>query len=125
MATINPKVIPMNVQQQGAQNFPTVAAWVDTVHLAANTNTVYDLVGLRTAANLPAGCPLFIVFGADAAYWANFRNAAAAIPAASNTDGSSSEYSPNQRYIDDVAGITQINFIAAQTTNVSMQVYKV
>lgn len=120
-----PQVLPMNVQLQGAENFPTVSQWNDVVHCPANTAESYSISTLLTQSRIK-GTKLFVIFSADGPFWANFHGTAA-IPSSSTTDGSAPEFSPNQRFIDTndpLNPITAISFIAAATTNVVLQVYE-
>lgn len=119
-----PQVRAMNIQKQGAEAFPTPAGWVDDLVLAANTAKSYDVAALRVAAGLKAGQPLFLVFASDGPFWANFNGTTAAVPSGDITDGSGPEYSPNQRYYDNVEANTTISFIATATTHISIQVSK-
>lgn len=116
-----PNVTELNVQQQGGVVFPGVSGWNDVVVTTANTAASYNLAAARTAMGLLAGQPLFVVFSADGPFWANF-NAAAAIPATSNTDGRASEFSPNQRYLD--GNITAIGLISVAGQKISMQFFR-
>lgn len=117
----------MNVVQQGGQTFPTVCNWVDSIALAANTAASYNVDTLRTNAGLntnePSGtkAPMFIIFSADGPFYANFF-ATAVIPTTNTTNGSSAEFSPNQRYID--GSITAISFIASATTKITLSIYR-
>lgn len=120
--TIAPIVKEMNVLQQGGHLFDYPSLWNDEKHLSANTASAYSVTTMRTNAGLKAGQPVFLVFAADGPFWANFSGNAAAIPSADITDGSGSEFSPAQRYVD--ATITSISFIAVAGTNVSIQVFR-
>ena len=119
--TYAPIVTPMNVEQQGAENFPVVAGWVDAMHLAANTAASYTIATLITNAALK-GKNVFLVFSADGPFWANFHGTAA-VPGGNVTNGTASEFSPAQRYVDQT--VTAISFIATAPTNISIQVYEV
>lgn len=124
-AALTPSVNQLNPQQQGGLAFLNAARWVDSVVLAANTAQAYSLTTLKTNAALKQS-NVFLIFSSDGPFWANFNNGTAAIPASSSqgsTDGAGSEFSPNQRYIDTVAGENQISFIAAATTHISVSVY--
>ena len=124
--SFTPQVIPMNIQKQGAENFPPVAQWIDSMHLAANSAASYTIATLVTNAALK-GKKIFIIFSADAPFWVNF-NGTAAIPTTNKTDGTSAQFSPNQRYVDTndpLNPITAISFIAAQVTNISLEIYEV
>lgn len=115
-----PSVNPMQVIEQGGHIFTYPAGWVDTIQ-SSSTHAEYDLSAARTAMGLAAGQPLFCIFSADGPFWANF-NANAAIPSGNTTDGSSSEFSPNQRYLDHT--VTKISVISANAQNISMQFYR-
>lgn len=114
------KTIEMCVMQQGGLAFPYASNWNDIVQ-ASNTPVTYDVAALRTAAGLPAGQSLFLIFSADAPFWANFYGTAA-LPSAGVTNGTASEFAPNQRYIDST--VTAISFIAANNANISIQVFR-
>lgn len=116
-----PTVTEINVQQAGGNAFPYPAGWVDTLVLTAGSAAAYDLTAARTAMGLHAGQPLFVIFSADGPFWANFH-ATASIPGSSTTDGTSSEFAPNQRYID--GSVTSISCIAAGAQKVSMQFFR-
>lgn len=121
MAITPPAVTQLVLMDQGNRNFPVEALWVDNVHLAANTHKEYDIAAMLTAAGL-TDTSVFLVFSADGPFWANFQGANAAIPSADILDGSSSEFAPNQRFID--KNCRKVSMIAAAITNVSIQVYK-
>ena len=91
------------------------------MNLSANTAASYTIATLLAACAIK-GPTVFLVFGADGPFWANFHGVAA-IPSGNVTNGTGSEFSPNQRYIDE--SVTAISFIAAATTNISIQVYLV
>lgn len=118
--SFSPSVVKQNVLQQGGQVFPYVSRWNDVISLAAGVAQSYDLTAMRAAAGLVAGQSVFIIFAADAPFWANFSGNAAAIPSANVTDGTASEFCPNQRYID--TADTSISFISSTACNVSLQV---
>lgn len=118
--TFTPAIREMNVLRQGGEVFTYPAQWNDIIHMAANTEGHIDVTALRTAANLKAGQPLFVIFSSDAPFWANFYNTAA-VPTGNVTDGSGPEFSPNQRYID--ASVTTISCISAQACNISASFY--
>lgn len=119
-----PQVRNMVVMQQGGMAFPNVAAWTDDLVLAANTAKTYDLAALRVAAGLKVGQPMFLIFASDGPFWANFNGTTAAVPAADILTGAGPEYSPNQRYVDNVEANSTISFIATATTHISIQVFK-
>lgn len=118
--TYSPVVTEMVVVQQGGLAFPTVSGWNDAVQ-SSSSATSYDLGAARTAMGLAATESLFIVFAADGPFWANFHGTAA-IPSGNTTNGTASEYTPNQRYID--GGITAISLVSAAAQNISMQFYR-
>ena len=115
--SFTPAVLPFTAQQQGNQNFPYPASWIDIVQ-SSSTATAYNLTTMRSNAGLVAGQPVFVIFSADGPFWVNFNNTAV-IPVANKTDGSGSEFSPNQRYLDKT--ITTISIVSAANVNVSMQ----
>lgn len=115
-----PKVSKLTCMQQGDQAFPWVARWIDNLVLAANTAKTYNIAALRTAAGLTATQAIFIIFAADATFWADY-NGTAAVPSGDVTDGSGSELGPNQRYIDET--VTAISLISAPGCNISIQVF--
>lgn len=115
-----PAVSKLNTMQQGDQAFPWVARWIDNLVLAANTAKTYSLTTLRSNAGLPAGQPLFLIFAADGSFWTDY-NGTAAIPSGDVTDGSGSEFGPNQRYFD--KSVTSISLISAAGCNLSIQVF--
>lgn len=118
--TYAPFVAPMNIQQQGATNFPYPANWIDSI-VASSSNQAYNVTAARTAMGLAAGEALFVVFSATGGFYADFHKAAV-VPTGATTDGSSAEYSPSQRYID--SSITSINIISSGTPVVTMQFYR-
>lgn len=111
---------PLNVMQQGAETFPWVSGWVDAVALAGNAVVNYNVTAARAAMGLRAGQALFVIFAADGPFWANMRDTAA-VPVANSTDGSASEFSPNQKYIDE--NITQISLTSVAAQKVSLQFF--
>lgn len=117
----------MNVVEQGGVAYIDLEGWVDVIQLTANTPASYNLATVRTNMGLPAGAPLFVTFGADGQFYLN-PYGTAALPASSTTNGSASIYSPNQRYINGIAGdgsaINALSFVAAASTNVTMSFYK-
>ena len=115
-------ITPINVMQQGAENFPWVSQWVDNLVLAANTAKSYNVTAARAAMGLPAGTALFVSLSADAAYWANLTGGTAAVPSGDIANGTGSEYQPNQRYIDE--SITSISFISTPGAHVSLAFYR-
>lgn len=122
--SFTPQVTPLNVQKQGANNFPSVAQWNDAIVLAANTASSYSLTTLLTNSGIKTK-KVFLVFASDAPFWANFH-ATAVIPTGALVDGSAPEFLPNQRYVDtdDVNNpITAISFIATQITRIAIQVF--
>ena len=116
------KISELNVMQQGAENFPWVSQWVDALVLSANTAASYNVTAACTAMGLPAGTALFLSIAADGPYWANFTGGTAAVPGSNITNGTGSEYQPNQRYIDE--SITAISFISTPGANVSLAFYR-
>lgn len=122
--TFTPAPTPLNPQQQGNQNFLNVCEWNDCLSLAANVAQSYSLTTLKTNAALKSP-KVFLVFAADGPFWANFHGTAA-IPSGAVTNGTASEYSPNQRFVelDDPENTeTAISFIAPAATNISIQVF--
>lgn len=123
-----PQVRQMVIEQQGAQNFPHTAEWVDAIVLAANTEQKYDFTAALASANGGKAKALFVVFSADGPFYVDFNGNTAAKPVASTVNGAAPEYSPNQRYIDSVAlgaNSNKISLIATSNTVVVMQVYSV
>jgi hypothetical protein len=118
--TWSPQVKQLTVLHQGANAFPFTSEWVDSVSLTANTPVSYNLAAARTAMGLAANAPLFVVYGGSASFYRHCH-ATAAVPAG-NTDGSASQFSPNQEYLD--ASITAISFIATAAAIVTMSFYK-
>lgn len=118
--TYSPVVKEMQVLAQGGHVFPPAAGWIDNIQSSA-THAEYDVAALRVTLGVSASMPLFVVFAADGPFWANF-NATAAIPSGNTTDGSSSEFSPNQRWLDHT--VTKISVISANAQNISMQFYR-
>lgn len=115
-----PQITSLVAQQQGGLVFTSPSKWIDNVALVEDTEQSYNLTAARAAMGLVAGQPLFVIFSADGPFWANFHGAAA-IPSGDTTNGSSSEFTPNQRYLDDT--VTAIGLIAAANQNVSIQFY--
>ncbi len=107
--------------QQGGVAFPYPAGWTDVIQVPNSGHVEYDIAAARTVMGLAAGQGLFIIFSADAPFWANFF-ANAAVPSGNTTNGTASEYAPNQRYID--ATVTKISFAAPAAANVSLQFYR-
>lgn len=122
MTTYLAQVTPMNIQLQGAENFPNVPGWIDSMTLAANTAASYSLATLRTNAALKQK-NIFVILAADGPFWMN-PNGTAAIPSTNETDGGASIYCPTQFYVDTVEGIANLSFIAAATTHISISVYE-
>lgn len=118
--TFTPAVREMQVVEQGGDIFTYPANWVDVIQ-SSPTHAEYDLTAARSAMGLQPGQPIFVVFSADGPFWANF-NANAALPSGNTTDGSSSEYCPNQRYLD--KSFTKISVISVANQNISMQFYR-
>lgn len=110
----------MQVLQQGGETFLPVSTWNDVLQ-SSSTHAEYDLAAARTAMGFPAGFPLFVIFSADGPFWANFKGNAA-IPGGNTTDGSSSEFSPNARYVDGT--VSKISLVSANSVNVSMQFFR-
>ena len=117
----------MNVVEQGGRAFVDLEGWTDVLQLSANTAASYNLATVRTNMGLPAGAPLFVIFGADGPFYMN-AFATAALPSGNTTNGTASPYTPNQRYIGGIApdctAITALSFIASASTNVTMSFYK-
>lgn len=120
LATFTPGVTAMVVMSEGGGIFPTPAGWIDSLQCSSTASSI-NLTTVRTNMALPAGLPLFAVFSADGPFWANF-NATAVIPVGSTTNGSASEFSPNQRYL--ATNITAISFVCAANQNISIQFYR-
>jgi hypothetical protein len=120
--TASPKVVPMNVVAQGGHNFPWTAQWIDNVVIPNNAAVSYNVTALRAAAGLQAGQALFLIFSADAPFWACFNGGTAAVPSGNVSDGTGSEFSPTQRYIDET--ITSISFASANGANLSIEVHR-
>jgi hypothetical protein len=118
--TWSPQVKQLTVLHQGANAFPYISEWVDSVVLTANTPVSYNLAAARTAMGLASNAPLFVVYGGTGPFWRHCHATAAVAPG--NTDGSASQFSPNQEYLD--ASITAISFIAQQATTVTLSFYK-
>lgn len=115
-----PVVKQMQVLQAGGEVFPPVCGWIDVLQ-STSVHAEYDLAAARTAMGLGATESLFVIFAADGPFWANF-NANAAIPSGNTANGSASEFSPNQRYLDQ--RITAISFVSVAAQNISMQFYR-
>ena len=117
-----PAVKPLNVLQQGAQNFIWTAGWMDNVFASGSgAHADYSLTAARSNMGLPAGEGLFVIFAADGGFWFN-PNSAAALPSGNTTNGASSEYNPTQRYLD--SSISNLSFAANANTNISLQFFR-
>lgn len=109
------------VLEQGGRNFPNVSEYIESLVLAANTVADYDVAALRASLNFPADTPFFVIFGSDGPFWCHFH-AEASIPLANTTDGSGSQFSPNQVYIDGT--VTTISVIAPADGHLSLAFYR-
>lgn len=101
----NMEVVPF---PDGALRAPD---YVDARVLAANTNETVTV---------PTGAA-FVVFSANVDFYASYDGDDAAVPSGDVTDGSSNEMNPTVRYI---AGITEIDIIAAEAGIVTMAFFK-
>jgi hypothetical protein len=110
----------MNVLQQGGLLFPTVSGWTDVIQ-TSSSHVEYDLAAARAAMGLQATESLFVIFACDGPFWFN-AHGNAAIPSGNTVNGTGSEFSPNQRYID--GSITSLSFVSANAQNLSMQFYR-
>ena len=114
-----PFIAQLNAVQNGSEAFIRPSGWTDIVQSTA-THAEYDLVAARVAMGLPAGFPLLVIFSADGPFWANFFNNAA-VPSGNITNGTGSEFSPNQRALG--AAVSKISLVSANNCNVSMQFF--
>ena len=89
-----PIVTKMNIQQQGALNFPVAAGWVDNL-LISGAHKEYSIATLLANGKI-AGNNVFLIFSCDGPFWANFHGTAR-IPTNDAVDGSGSEFMPMQR----------------------------
>lgn len=118
--SFTPAILPLVVMQEGGNVFPCVAGWIDSVKSTSSVAT-YNVAAARTAMGLASTAALFVIFAADGPFWANFRNTAV-IPTGATADGSASEYSPNQRYLDST--ITSISLISPASQLISLQFFR-
>ena len=117
-----PTLVSLVTLQQGHNTFPNVSQWVDTVKLTGGGAAVaYDLAAARTAMGLGASAPLFVIFGGNADFWCHLH-ATATVPGSSTSNGTSSSYAPNQRYLQ--SDVATISLISANDTLVSLQFYR-
>lgn len=125
--TYTPTVNTMNVVEQGGRSFVDLEGWTDVVSLTAGVASSYNLAAARTAMGLPAGESLLVIFEADGIFYMN-PYGTAAVPSGSTSNGTASLFSPNQRFINGIAGdgsaINTLSLIAPAATNVTMSFYK-
>lgn len=111
---------PMQVIQQGGENFLPASSWVDNI-LSSTTHAEYDLTAARAAMALPAGAGLFVILAFDGPFWANFYGTAV-IPTGAVADGTGSEFSPTTRYLDST--VTSISVVSAANQKGSLIFYR-